>query len=199
MDLVQEGHALLCNLAQQPADVVARRAQQCMQPITLLTLERATIHAVITLEVANDRLNGLAPLEQLSLLPADPPGLAPIAQIDEYRRWLGPAVLHQDRCLLQLLVQLEVHCHVDGLRQQFFPAFLAQQLAELDHGGGVAGLAVFVIGAAREELPAGGVSATTPSSDPLKACKNRWATEASICCQDMREASTASRWRRSIM
>lgn len=86
MDLVQEGHALLCNLAQQPADVVARRAQQCMQPITLLTLERATIHAVITLEVANDRLNGLAPLEQLSLLPADPPGLAPIAQIDEYRR-----------------------------------------------------------------------------------------------------------------
>ncbi|GAB2537861.1 hypothetical protein GCM10027032_26510 [Simplicispira piscis] len=57
-----------------------------MQPITLLTLERAAIHAVITLEVANDRLNGLAPLEQLSLLPADPPGLAPIAQIDEYRR-----------------------------------------------------------------------------------------------------------------
>ena len=69
--------------------------------------------------MADDGLDGLAPLEQLSLLFADPLGLAPVhdvhtgqvrvyapvAQIHEGRRWFGCAVLHQDRGLLQLLGQ----------------------------------------------------------------------------------------------
>jgi hypothetical protein len=51
------------------------------------------------------------------------------------------------------LDQLELDGDIDGLRQQFFHPFVAQQLAKLDQGGGVAGLAVFVVGATREELP----------------------------------------------
>lgn len=50
--------------------------------------------------------------------------------------------------------QIELQRHVDGLRQQFFHAFFAQELAKLDEGAGVTGLAVFVVGIAREELPA---------------------------------------------
>lgn len=50
--------------------------------------------------------------------------------------------------------QLEFDSHVDGLCQQLFHALFTEQLAELDQGAGVAGRAVFVIGAAREELPA---------------------------------------------
>jgi len=53
--------------------------------------------------------------------------------------------------------ELEFNGHVDDLRQQLFHPFFTQQLAELDQGGGVSGLAVFVIGAAREELPARGI------------------------------------------
>ena len=90
-----------------------------MQPVPALTLEVAAVHAVIGLEVADDRLNGLTPPEQLSLLLADPFGLAPvhdvhirvvcihtpITQIHERCRWLRPAVLHQDRGLFQLLIE----------------------------------------------------------------------------------------------
>jgi hypothetical protein len=43
---------------------------------------------------------------------------------------------------------------LDGLRQQLFHAFFAQQLPKLDQDGGVAGLPIFLVGAAREELPA---------------------------------------------
>ena len=94
--------ATLTNHAQQPAEVVARCAQHRVQPVTLLALEMAAVHAVISLEVADDRLDGLAPLEQLSVLLADSLALAPvhdmhirvelvdtpIAQIHERRRWL---------------------------------------------------------------------------------------------------------------
>ena len=90
-----------------------------MQPVTHLALEVTAAHAVITLEVPNDRLDGLAPLEHLSLLPADPLGLAPVhdvnmgvvpihppvAQVHKRCFWFDLAVLHQDRGLLQLLGQ----------------------------------------------------------------------------------------------
>jgi len=61
--------------------------------------------------------------------------------------------VHNHAAELFCLDQLELDGHVDGLRQQCLHAFLAQQLAELDQGGGVAGLAVFVVSTAREELP----------------------------------------------
>ena len=90
-----------------------------MQPVTPLTLEVTAVHAVIGFEVPDDRFDGLAPFEQLSLLLADPLELATvhdvhirvlciqttIAQIDERRRWLDRTVLHQDGRLLLLLVQ----------------------------------------------------------------------------------------------
>ena len=90
-----------------------------MQPVACFALEVAAAHAVIGLEVPNDRLDGLAPFEQRSVLLADPLGLAsvhdvhirvlcihtPVAQINKRRRRLGRAVLHQDRSLLQLLVE----------------------------------------------------------------------------------------------
>lgn len=90
-----------------------------MQPVTGFTLQVTAVHAVIGLEVADDRLDGLAPLEQPSLLLAEPLGLAPvndvhiwvvriqtsIAQISGRCRWLRPVVLHQDRGLRQLLIE----------------------------------------------------------------------------------------------
>ena len=60
---VQEGHPLLGNHAQQQLDVVARSAQHRMQFVPSLTLEVAALHAVVRLEVPNDRLNGLASFE----------------------------------------------------------------------------------------------------------------------------------------
>ena len=54
--------------------------------------------------------------------------------------------------------QLERHGHVDGLRQQFFYAFVAQELAKLDQGAGVTGPAVFKVGLSREELPSRGLA-----------------------------------------
>ena len=51
------------------------------------------------------------------------------------------------------LDQLELHGHVDGLGQQLLHPFPAQQLAELDQGGGVAGAVVFKVRLAREEPP----------------------------------------------
>lgn len=115
----QKGDALVCSNARQPADVVAGHAQHGLQSITLLTLEVTAIHAVIIVEVANNRFDGLAPFEQSSILLANPFGLAPVqdvrirvigvyppvAQIDEGRRWFWLAVLNQDRGLLQLFVQ----------------------------------------------------------------------------------------------
>lgn len=61
--------------------------------------------------------------------------------------------VHDHALELFCLDQLEFDGHVDGLRQQLFHAFLAQQLAELDQSGGVAGLTVFIVRTAREELP----------------------------------------------
>ena len=46
------------------------------------------------------------------------------------------------------LDDLELGSHVEGLGQQLFHTFLAQQLPELDQGGGVAGQPILVIGAA---------------------------------------------------
>ena len=64
--------------AQQPADVVARCAQHRVQPVPDFSLEVTVIHAVIGLEVADDGFNRLAPLEQPSVLLADPVALAPV-------------------------------------------------------------------------------------------------------------------------
>lgn len=100
--LLQEGDALAGNRGQQPADVVARRTLHRVQTVPLRSLEVTAVHAVIGLEVSDDRLDRLAPFEQLSILLADPLGLAsvhdvhirvvrfytPIAQIHEHRRGL---------------------------------------------------------------------------------------------------------------
>ena len=75
---MHEAHPLLGDHAQQPFDVVACRAQHGVQPVALLTLEGATVHAVIALEVADDGLDGLAPLELFSVLAADAFGFAPV-------------------------------------------------------------------------------------------------------------------------
>lgn len=52
-------------------DVVARRAQHCVKPIANFALEVTVIHALIALEVTDDDLNRLAPLEQRSFSLAD--------------------------------------------------------------------------------------------------------------------------------
>ena len=70
-----------CDHAQQPLDVVTRRAQHRVQPVASFTLEVTAFHPVVALEVADDGLDGLAPLEQLSLLFADPLGLAPVHDV----------------------------------------------------------------------------------------------------------------------
>lgn len=59
----------------------------------------------------------------------------------------------------QLTFGDEAHLHggVDGLGQEFFHALIAQELAEFDQGGGVTGLAIFVVGPSTKELPARGV------------------------------------------
>ena len=43
------------------------------------------------------------------------------------------------------LDQLDLKRHVDRLCQKFFHTFFAEQLAELDQGGGVAGTLVFKV------------------------------------------------------
>lgn len=115
----QEGHSLHDDHAQQPADVVAHRTQHRMQPAAGVALEVTAFHAVIGLQVPDDWLNGLPPLQLLSFLLVDAFALspvhdvhilvlrvhAPIAQDHERRLWPGRAVLHQDRGLLQLPVQ----------------------------------------------------------------------------------------------
>lgn len=90
-----------------------------MQPVTLLALEVAPVHAVILLQVPDDRLDGLAALEQLALLLREALDLAAVhqahirnvglhpavAQVGIGRVGLDAAVLHQDRGLLQLRLQ----------------------------------------------------------------------------------------------
>ncbi|TSE28103.1 hypothetical protein Ttaiw_02676 [Tepidimonas taiwanensis] len=90
-----------------------------MQPVTLLALEVAPVHAVILLQVPDDRLDGLAALEQLALLLREALDLAAVhqahirnvgfhpavAQIGKRCAGLDASVLHQDRGLLQLRLQ----------------------------------------------------------------------------------------------
>ncbi len=57
-------HTLVGDHAQQPPDVVARRAQNCVDPIADLALQLALIQTVIGLHMPDDRFYGLAPLEQ---------------------------------------------------------------------------------------------------------------------------------------
>jgi virulence-associated protein VagC len=54
--------------AQQPADVVTRRAQHRMQSVALCTLQVTAVHPVFFLQVPDDRLDRLPPLEQLPFL-----------------------------------------------------------------------------------------------------------------------------------
>jgi len=90
-----------------------------MQPVTRLPFEVTAVHAVIGFEMPDDGLDGLSPLEQLSLLRAQALGLTPVhdahirvlcihppvAQIHKRRRGLDRTVLHQDRGLLELFAQ----------------------------------------------------------------------------------------------
>lgn len=104
---LQESDALTGDQAQQPADVAARGAQHRGQPVASVAFEMAAVHAVVALEMPDDRLNRLATPEQVSLLLADPFGLAlmhdlhlwvvclhtPIAQI--HKRFVDLAALHR--------------------------------------------------------------------------------------------------------
>ena len=62
----KKGNTLLDDHAQQPFDVVARCAQHRVQPVAGLALEVAAVHAVIGLDVADDRFDRLAPPQLLS-------------------------------------------------------------------------------------------------------------------------------------
>jgi len=53
--------------------------------------------------------------------------------------------VHDHAGQLLRLDQLDLKRHVDRLCQKFFHAFFAEQLAELDQGGGVAGTLVFKV------------------------------------------------------
>ena len=53
---------------QQPADVVARRAQHRVQTVAVCAFEVAAIHSVVCFQVADDRLNGLPAFEHLLFL-----------------------------------------------------------------------------------------------------------------------------------
>src|ERR1700710_1425522 len=55
------------NRAQQPAQVIARRAQHRMQRIAALSFKPTTSHAMVLLQVANDRFDCLASLEPAPL------------------------------------------------------------------------------------------------------------------------------------
>ena len=101
---------------QQPADVVARRTAQRVQCIAYRPLQPTPVHPVIRLGVANQRLDGLASLEQSLFMIAERLVLAsvddlharvvgvhaPVAQVDD--DLLGPAagVLQQVGRLLEL-------------------------------------------------------------------------------------------------
>jgi hypothetical protein len=60
-------------LAIMRSSVVARRAQHRVQPVAALTLEVTASHAMVGLEVVDERLDRLAPLELAALLLADAP------------------------------------------------------------------------------------------------------------------------------
>src|SRR5690606_1005490 len=62
----------------QPFDVVARRAQHCVQPVAVFALQVTAVHPVICLQVSDDRLDGLAALELPSFLCRQALGLAPV-------------------------------------------------------------------------------------------------------------------------
>ena len=102
--------------------IVAGCAQHRVQPITRFTLEVTAVHPVNTLEVPDDRLDGLAPLKQLVLVLADAFVLAPMrddnlrvvrihtsaAQIRKGRGGPDGVVLHEDAGMLQLLQLLQL-------------------------------------------------------------------------------------------
>ena len=97
------------------------------------------------LEIDSDLLGGLDQLHTCRLQQAAVGGVGNCLVLHR--------AVHDDAGKFLGFDQLEVHGHADGLCQQFFHAFLAQELAKLDQGGGVAGLAVFKVPLAREELP----------------------------------------------
>lgn len=57
--LLKKGQALLDDLAQQPADVVARSSEYRVHAVTQLPLQIAAPHTVIAFEVADNGFNGL--------------------------------------------------------------------------------------------------------------------------------------------
>ena len=89
-----------------------------MQGIAGGAFEPASIHAVITLEVADDRFDGLTPLEGLALVLGQGFELAPVIDLDvgivlidpavaeiDVDRFRGSAMPEQDRGLFKLCVE----------------------------------------------------------------------------------------------
>ena len=90
-----------------------------MNGVAFGTLEVAAIHPVICLQVADDRFDGLAPLEQFAFLLGQALGFTPvldahrrivliypaIGKVDVHRGGFHACVLHQNLGLLELLVE----------------------------------------------------------------------------------------------
>ena len=108
---------------------LAGRTQHRMQSVTDFTLEMTALHAVITIEVTDDRLDRLASLEQFLVLRTEALGLAPVhdvhlrvvcihaavAQIDKRGHGLEVTVLHQDRCPVVQLHAVRRHEQSGGV------------------------------------------------------------------------------------
>ena len=114
----QKAQAFLHDHLQQPADVVVRSAQHRVQRIALCPFEVAAVHAVISFEVHDDRLDRLAAFEQSALLIGQPLVLAsvfdldiravlvhaPVAQVGVHQLEFNALALHHNGALLNLLV-----------------------------------------------------------------------------------------------
>jgi hypothetical protein len=90
-----------------------------MQPVTNLALQVTAIHAVIGLQVTDDRFDGVTPFDEFALGLAQALGLATmndgqarvvsihtsVAQIDDRRGWFLARILHENGGLFDLFVQ----------------------------------------------------------------------------------------------
>ncbi len=90
-----------------------------MKPVANLTLQMATVHPMVGLEVSDHRLDGVSPFDELESFSVQPLGLttmrdgqprvvgihASVTQVHHRRGRPGAAVLQQDGGLLDLLVQ----------------------------------------------------------------------------------------------
>jgi len=103
-----------------------------MQRVTRLPYEVTAVRAVIGFEMPDDGLDGLTPLEQLSLMRAPALGLAPVHDADIRFAVRPTSPGSPDPQTLGSWPTRARRLRRCGLRQQRFGALFALQLAELD-------------------------------------------------------------------